>query len=135
MLARKMKIFVVGCTCLLLTSCASVLQENENPVFEKSKSYERFTFDEIWNAAIQSLDDIEFVLKNEIKQNGFIYAQVKKNPDPRYLPPHMNLIIREENGGIRVNCHVVVPSRSHAFGTERSYANRFFEALDNNLKK
>jgi hypothetical protein len=134
-LATKLKIFDVGMAFLLLTSCTSVLHENENPVFEMSRTYERFSYDEIWKAAIESLHDIDFVLKNEIEQSGFVYAQAKKNPDPRYLPPHMNIIVREENGEIRVNCHVVVPSRSHALGTERSYANRFFKALDNNLKK
>jgi hypothetical protein len=131
----KLKISAVGAAFLLLITCASVHQENENPVFEKSKTYEKFTFDEIWNAVRQSLDDIGFVLKSEIKQNGFLYAQARKNPDPRYLPPHMNIIVREENGGIRVNCHMVVPSRSHAFDTERSYINRFFKALNDSLKR
>lgn len=131
----KSNIFILGWVCLFLMGCATMRKENDHPVFEKSELYERLTFDEIYNAAIQSLDDIEFVLRNEIKPSGFLHAQARNNPDPRYLPPHMNIMVREEKGGIRMRCHVVVPSRSHTFGSEQSYANRFFKALDKHLKK
>lgn len=123
----------IGFTVLFLLGCASLHDRDQTEIFMKSKSYIRHSFDEVWSAALQSIDEIDFVVRKGAKEIGFIHALAKLNPDPRYLPAHMNVIIREENGRIDVNFHIELPGQRDETGKRKSYANQFFKALKKNL--
>lgn len=118
---------------LILIGCASLHEKDTAEIYLRSKSYRSHSFDEIWSAALQSVDDIGFVVRKATKEIGFIHALAKTNPDPTYLPPHMNVIIKEENGRIDVNFHIELPGQRDESGIRRSYANQFFKALKRNL--
>ncbi len=114
---------------LVLIGCASLDQNGQTEIYLKSKSYRNHSFDEVWQAAIKSTGEIDFIIRKEAKDIGFIYALAKENPDPSYLPPHMNIIIREGKGRINVNCHVELPGQRDETRRRKSYANQFFKAL------
>jgi hypothetical protein len=122
----------VGFFLLALIGCASMREEDQTDIYMKSKSYNK-SFDEVWSAALKSIDDIDFVVRKATKEIGFIYALAKKNPDPSYLPAHMNVIIREENGRIDVNFHIELPGQRDETGARRNYADQFFKALKKHL--
>jgi hypothetical protein len=84
--------------------------------------------------ALESIDEMEFVVRKATKETGLIQAVTKMNPDPRYLPPLMNVIIREEDGRIDVNFHIELPGQIDDTGKRRTYADRFFKAMRRNLR-
>lgn len=114
---------------LLLMNCAPSPKVEQEPPLQETKYFDNFTLDRIWAAVLLTIDDLEFVLQKEIKESGFIYAQAKTNPDPRYLPPHLNVYIREENARIRVNCHAVIPGRETDLQASTAIVKQFFTAL------
>jgi len=122
-----------GFAALLLTGCASMQEKDQTEIFMKSKSYRSHSFDEVWSAALQSIEEIEFIVRKVSKEIGFIHALSKVNPDPSYLPPHMNVIIRVENGQVDVNFHIELPGQRDETGKRKSYADQFFKALKRNL--
>jgi hypothetical protein len=122
-----------GFAALFLAGCASMHEKDQTEIFMKSKSYRSHSFDEVWSAALQSIEEIEFIVRKASKEIGFIHALSKVNPEPSYLPPHMNVIIRVENGRIDVNFHIELPGQRDEAGKRKSYADQFFKALNRNL--
>lgn len=123
----------VGFGVLFLIGCASLGEADQTEIYMKSKSYRSHSFDEVWTAALRSVNDIDFVTRKAAKEIGFIHALAKVNPSPGSLPPQMNVIIREEDGRIDVNFHIELPGQKDETGKRRTYANQFFKALKRNL--
>jgi hypothetical protein len=76
---------------------------------------------------------MEFIVRSATKKIGLIHAEASRNPDPRYLPSVMNVIIKQENGRIMVNFHIELPGQRNNAGIRRKYTNQFFKALRKNL--
>jgi len=129
-----LKTLGLGFILLVLISCASLHQNDPIDIYQKRQSYKKFSFNDVWSAALRSIDEIDFAVRNATKEIGLIHAEAKMNPDPRFLPPLMNVIIREENSRIDVNFHIELPGQRDDAGKRRSYANQFFKALKKNLK-
>lgn len=130
----RLKTLGLGFILLVLISCASLHQNDPIDIYQKTQSYKKFSFDDVWSAALRSIDEIDFTVRNATKEIGLIHAEAKINPDPRFLPPLMNVIIREENSRIDVNFHIELPGQRDDTGKRRSYVNQFFKALKKNLK-
>jgi hypothetical protein len=118
---------------ILFISCALSPKVEQEPPLQETKFFDNFTLDAVWAAVLLAIDDLEFALQKEIKESGFIYAQAKTNPDPRYLPPHLNVYIRGENGRIRVNCHAVIPGRETDLQASTAIVKQFFTAVATHL--
>jgi hypothetical protein len=129
----NLKALGLGLLLLVLLGCASLHRDDPIDIYQKTQSYKKSSFDEVWSAALQSIDEIDFVVRKATKEIGFIHALAKMNPNPSYLPPQMNVIIRKENGRIDVNFHLELPGQRDESGIRRSYANQFFKALKRNL--
>lgn len=114
---------------LVLMSCGLSPKVEQEPPLQETKFFDSFTLDTVWAAVLLAIDDLEFATQKEIKESGFIYAQAKTNPDSRYLPPHLNVYIREENGRIRVNCHAVIPGRETDLQASTAIVKQFFTAV------
>ena len=130
----KLKALGLGFILLFLIGCASVPREDPIEIYQKTRSYKNRSFNSVWSAAISSIDQMGFVVRKATKKIGLIHAEVIKNPDSRYLPPLLNVVIREENGRIDVNFHIELPGQRDETGKRRAYSNRFFKALRKNLK-
>jgi len=114
---------------LFLISCVPSPKVVQEPPLQETKYFDNFTFDTVWAAVLLTIDDLEFALQKEIKESGFIYAQAKTSADPRYLPPHLNVYVRDENGRIRVNCHAVIPGQEIDLQASTAIVKQFFTAL------
>jgi hypothetical protein len=110
-------------------SCASSSKVEQEPPLQETKFFDNLTLDAVWAAALLAIDDLEFATQKEIKESGFIYAYAKTNPDPRNLPPHLNVYVREENGRVRVNCHAVIPGQETNLQASSAIVKQFFTAL------
>ncbi len=130
----KLKTLSLGFILLILIDCASLHQNDPIDIYQKTQSYKNFSFYDIWSAALRSIDEIDFIVRNATKEIGLIHAEAKIYPDPSFLPPLMNVIIKEENSRIDVNFHIELPGQRDDTGKRRSYANQFFKALKKNLK-
>ena len=130
----KFKALGLGFVILAFAGCASVHQDDPIDIYQKTQSYNNRSFDEVWSAAFRSIDEMGFLVLNTTKKVGLIHAEAKMNPDPQFLPPRMNVIIREENSGIDVNFHIELPGRRNNTGKRKTYANQFFKSLKKNLK-
>ena len=131
----RLKTIGIGIILLGMAGCASLHQMDQIDIYRKTQSYENFSFDEVWTAALRSIDEIEFIVRNAIKETGLIHAVAKTNRDPRFKPPLVNVVIGVENGMINVNFHVELPGQIDGTGQRKACANRFFRVLKNNLKK
>ena len=114
---------------LVLMSCAPSSKVEQEPPLQETKFFDKFTMDAVWEAVLLAIDDLEFAIQKDIKESGFIYAQAKTNPDLRYLPPHLNVYVREESGRISVNCHAVIPGQETDLQASSSIVKQFFTAL------
>ena len=130
----KLKALGLGFFLLALIGCASMPPADPIDIYQETQFYKNYSFDDVWSAALRSVDEMDFIVRNATKKIGLIHAEIKMNPDPDYLPPLMNVIIREENDTIVVNFHLELPGQRNNAGIRRSYANRFFKALRKNLK-
>jgi hypothetical protein len=122
-------------TAIFFMSCASTTQfgEDEDIHLQETKIFEDFTFGEIWEAVLRSVEEIDFIVQKRLVKNGFIFAQGKDDPDSLYPPPHMNIYIRQEYGKISVSCHVVIPGDRTNYEASSVYVDLFFRALHKKL--
>jgi len=130
------RVALFGLLLFWLWGCASVREgEREDTHLQETKSFEDFTFSQIWDAALQSVAEIDFVVQKKMVESGFIYAQGKADPNSLYLPPHMNIYIRQEYGKISARCHVTIPGNRDDYKHSSSYVNLFFSAMYKNLRQ
>jgi hypothetical protein len=122
-------VLALGIIFVLLMCCTQSPQVAQEPPLQETKYFNNFTLDEVWAAVLLTVDELEYTIQKEIKESGFIYAQAITNPDPKYLPPHMNVYVREENGRIRVNCHAVIPGQETNLQASSAIVKKFFTAL------
>jgi hypothetical protein len=130
----KLKIFGVGFLFLAFVGCASVYRDEPIDIYQRSDSYKNRSFGEVWPASLKSIDDIGFIVRSATKRSGLIQAVTITNPDPQFLPPRMNVVIKDVDHRIEVNFHIELPGQRNNAGIRRSYANRFFKALRKNLR-
>ncbi len=126
---ENLKYFCLLLMLLLLMKCTPYPKIEQESPLQETKYFDNFTLDAVWAAVLLAIDDLEFVIQKDIKESGFIYALAKTNPDPLYLPPHLNVYVREENRKIRVNCHAVIPGRETDFRESTAIVKKFFTAL------
>jgi hypothetical protein len=130
----KHKLFVLGFLLVALIGCASLRPDDPIEIYKRTQSYKNISFDEVWSAALRSIDETGFMVRSATKRSGLVQAVAKMNPDPQFMPPLMNIIIRDRYGRIEVNFHIEFPGQRDDKGKRRTHANRFFKALRKNLK-
>lgn len=131
----KLRVLGLGFILLGLIGCASLRRDEPIDIYQEGQSYKKYSFDEVWSAALRSIDDIGFIVRNAAKKIGLIHAVAGTNPDPDHLPPLINIVVKEENGTIDVNFHIEFPGQRDETGKRRDLADRFFRALKNSLRK
>ena len=131
----KTKLKSVGLCFLILVfaGCATLHRDEPIDIFQRTQSFEHFSFDEMWSAALLSVAEVDFLVRSTKKEIGLIQAVAALNPEPGSIPPRVNVIIKEEEGRIDVNFHIEFPGRRDESGKRRTIANKFFKSLKRNL--
>jgi hypothetical protein len=129
----KFKALGIGLFLLAFIGCASIQPSDPIDIYQKTRSYRNVSFDDVWAGTLRSVDEMEFIVKSATKKIGLIHAEPSRNPDPRFLPPVMNIIIIEEDSRVMVNFHIELPGQRNNVGIRKTYTNQFFRALRKNL--
>jgi len=92
------------------------------------------TFDEVWEASIKAVNDIEFTLDSVDKETGFISADSGRRVFERN-PPRMSIIIAEMNSKVSVDCKVLQKEFIDLGGHGMKTVRNFMTALNLNLNR
>ena len=131
----KTKILTLVFVCIFLVVCAS-LKAPQSEV-RAMKLPEAISFDEIWKASLEAIDDLGLVVFDKNKEEGFIYA--KKREGHTIETPEMDIFIKREDGRVKVSCfpHVGYSSMNlpNSLREDRKWADVFFSALREKLSE
>jgi len=92
------------------------------------------TFDEVWEASIKAVNDIEFTLDSVDKETGFISADSGRRVFERN-PPRMSIIIAEMNSKVSVDCKVLQKEFIDLGGHGMKTVRNIMTALNLNLNR
>ncbi len=95
-----MKKFWLILVILVLVSCV------KQTINQEATFLENHTFEEVWNATIKAVNDIEFTVDSMDKEAGFIGAERGRHVFEK-APPRLAVMIKEVSGKVYVDCKVL----------------------------
>lgn len=116
-----------------ILSCASIPHYKEAYTGSRSEEYQNYSLDEVWNTAIKSLVEINYIIKNTDKNGGTILAE-KGQAHPGIVSVAesnlLTIIIQKEKNNIVLTCQSRVLNISDSPEKEIS---EFFKTLNKKL--
>ncbi|MGB3863602.1 MAG: hypothetical protein WA915_16100 [Candidatus Aminicenantaceae bacterium] len=92
------------------------------------------TFEEVWEASLRAVKDIDFTIDSMDKETGFISAESGRRVFES-RPPRLSIMIKEMDSKVSVDCRVLqkefIDLGSHGKKTVRN----FMTALNMNLNR
>ena len=123
-----MKKILLPLLILIFVSCAIQTVKTETS-FWRNK-----TFEEVWEASIEAVNDIEFTVDSLDREAGFIGAESGKYVFGGDAPPRLSIMIREIDGRVSVDCKVLQKEQLvDIFGIGKKIMREFMIALQQNL--
>ncbi len=125
-----MKKFWLILVVLVLVSCV------KQTIKQETTFLENHTFEEVWNASIKAINDIEFTVDSMDKEAGFIAAERGKKAFLEKAPPRLSVMIKEVGGKVYVDCKVLQKDQFIDLGgTGKKAVRNFMIALNQNLNR
>ena len=122
-----MKKFWVILVVLALVSCV------KQTIKQETTFLENHTFEEVWDASIKAIDDIEFIVDSMDKDAGFIAAERARHLFEK-ASPRLSVMIKEVGGKVYVDCKVLKKDQYIDIGgTGKKAVRNFMIALNQNL--
>ncbi len=116
---------------LLILACLSCAIQT---VKTESSHWRNRTFDEVWEASIAAVNDIEFTIDSLDREAGFIGAESGRYVLGGDAPPRLSIMIREFGDSISVECKVLQKEQFvDIFGIGKKIVREFRMALNQNL--
>jgi hypothetical protein len=122
---KKLMAFVIVLTFL---SCT------EQIINQDSTFLDNHTFDEVWEASIRAVKDIDFTIDSMDKETGFISAESGKRIFESE-PPRISIMIREMDSKVSVDCRVLQKEFIDLAGHGKRTVRDFMTALNMNLNR
>jgi hypothetical protein len=117
---------------LLLMVCVSCAIQT---VRTDSNYWRNRTFDEVWEASIDAVNDIEFTIDSLDREAGFIGAESGRYVLGGDAPPRLSIMIREFDSSVGVDYKVLQKEQLvDLFGIGKKIAREFMTALNRNLR-
>ncbi len=123
----------------ILCSCASMKVKKEG-----TGVYKKYTFDEVWNASLSALKELEYFVWQQDKgislpafseKKGIIQARKEKKTLLQVRDPKLFITIKQEGDKILVYCQAIQEGQFYDYGLSSKSIKKFLESLDKNLKK
>jgi hypothetical protein len=93
------------------------------------------TFEEVWDASIEAVNEIEFTIDSIDKDAGFIGAESGSYVMGGDAPPRLSIMIREYGHRVNVDCKVLQKEQLvDVFGIGKKIVRKFMIALRQNLE-
>jgi hypothetical protein len=116
---------------LLVLACVSCVVQT---VKTESSHWRNRTFDEVWDASIEAVIDIEFTIDSLDREAGFIGAESGRYILGGDAPPRLSILIREYGDSVSVDCRVLQKEQFvDFFGIGKKIVREFMMALNQNL--
>jgi hypothetical protein len=128
----KLKIFMCCLAIGLLMCCSSGQGGLTEVVSQEFNVYANVYFNDVWAAVEKSIAELNFSVKNQVKDRGLIDAEipaVEESGDSVLL----SAMIVEEMDRIKVDCIVVLAGLEPQPERSLLYVKEFFAALEKNL--
>ena len=94
------------------------------------------SFDEVWEASIEAVNDIEFTIDSMNRETGFIGAESGRYILGGDAPPRLSILIRESRDSVSVDCKVLQKEQLvDIFGIGKKIMREFMFALNQNLSR
>lgn len=119
---------------LFTVSCATTQEKRLEYISQDTKFYKSSSFEDVWRSSMNSIEELGFMIREAIKDRGFLDAIGEQESMPDNPLPILNVMIIEEMEQIKVNCLVLMSSDQDVSKITLSYLQNFFKKLDNNLK-
>ncbi len=124
-----MKKFWLILVVLVLVSCV------KQTIKQEATFLENHTFEEVWNATIKAINDIEFTVDSMDKEAGFIGAERGRHVFEK-APPRLSVMIKEVSGKVYVDCKVLTKEQYVDIGGQgRKTIRKFMMALNQYLNR
>lgn len=126
-----MKSYGLALTTLIfvfvLTGCAATTQVQRSDSFSIDSDFES-----VWSAALASINEMGFTIRNTEKSSGFIFAQGGRSALTQNEAPQMNISIAagQEGHSVVVTVTAVQPGQLVDYGASSRNAQRFREVLE-----
>ncbi len=125
-----MKKFWLILVILVLVSCV------KQTIKQEATFLENHTFEEVWNATIKAINDIEFTVDSMDKEAGFIAAERGRKAFVEKAPTRIAVMIKEIGGKVYVDCKVLQKNQYIDIGgTGKKAIRNFMIALNRNLNR
>lgn len=123
-----MKKFLLASLVLAFLSCTQQII-NQDMTF-----LDNHGFDEVWEASLRAVNDIDFTIDSVDKAAGFISAESGMRVFES-SPPRLSIFIKEMNGKVRVDCRVLQKEHIDLGGHGKKTVRDFMAALNMNLNR
>lgn len=123
-----MKKFLLASLVLAFLSCTQQII-NQDMTF-----LDNHGFDEVWEASLKAVNDIDLTIDSVDKAAGFISAESGMRVFES-SPPRLSIMIKEMNGKVRVDCRVLQKEHIDLGGHGKKTVRDFMTALNMNLNR
>ena len=124
-----MKKFWLILVVLVLVSCV------KQTIKQEATFLENHTFEEVWNASIKAINDIEFIVDSMDKEAGFVGAERGRHVFEKD-PPRLAVMVKEVGGNVYVDCKVLTKEQYIDLGgIGKKTVRKFMIALNHNLNR
>jgi hypothetical protein len=125
-----MRKFLAVAMILAFISCINQTVKTES-TFLEGRSYE-----EVWEASIRAVNDIDFTIDSMDKLSGFIGAESGQHILGGDAPPRLSIMIKEYGESVNVDCRVLQKEQFvDLFGVGKKIVRDFWMALNQNLNR
>lgn len=125
-----MKKLLLAFLILFFVSCAIQTVKTETNYWRNR------SFDEVWEASIEAVNDIEFTIDSMDKETGFIGAESGRYILGGDAPPRLSIMVREFGDSVSVDCKVLQKEQLvDIFGIGKKIMREFMLALNQNLSR
>lgn len=128
----KLKLLLSGLVIVSLMSCSSGQSGLTEVVSQEYNVYANVYFNDVWAAVEKSIADLDFTVKNQIRDKGLIDAEipaVEEGSESVLL----SAMIVEQMDRIKVDCIVVLAGLEPQPERSLWYVKQFFTELEKNL--
>jgi hypothetical protein len=92
------------------------------------------TFEEVWEASLRAVKDIDFTIDSMDKETGFISAESGRRVFES-RPPRLSIMIQEMDSKVSVDCRVLQKEFIDLGGHGKKTVRNFMTALNVNLNR
>jgi len=123
-----MKKFIALLVVFIFLSCTQQI------IHQDSTFLDNHSFEEVWEASVRAVEDIDFTIDSMDKETGFISAESGTRVFESE-PPRLSIMIKRMDSRVSVDCRVLQKEFIDLGGHGKRTVRSFMAALNMNLNR